>query len=175
MEGRCAMKMKWLNGITRGGTNFLSWIGVLGLVLMMFSITVNVVMRYVLHMPISGSTDIVMILMALIVPSGLAYAESQDEHIAVTFLFDRLSRHVQRVIRVFIYTITTCLLLLFAWETFESSIYSFKVMESSDVFEIPFYPFKFILGIGFLFWALEVLLKFSKLPDRSQKEDATCP
>ena len=56
------------------------------------------------------------------------------------------------------------ILILLAWKSLEYGFYSMRIMDSSDAIEIPFYPFKFVMFAGFLFWALETLLKiFSSL------------
>ena len=68
--------------------------------------------------------------------------------------------------------ITICVLLLLAWKTFEYGMYSVKVMDSSNTLNIPFYPFRFVIAIGFFFWALETLLKLFRLTLNTMKRAA---
>lgn len=155
--------MKMLTAIMRGGTNLLSWVGKLVLAGMMFFITASVLMRYVFRKPIPGTIDVVMVMMVVVIMVGLAYTQATEGHVSVTLLVDRVSPRMRRIIEIFNSIVMSGVLLLLSWKSFEYSMYSYRIMDSSDMLEIPFYPFKFIMGIGFLFWALEVVLKLSGL------------
>lgn len=160
-----------MKSMIRWGSIGLSWIGKATIAVMMFLITACVFMRYVIHKPIYGSNDLVMAMMVVIIMVGLAYTEVEEGHVAVTLLVDKLSPRVKAAIGAFNTILMLGILLLLAWKSLDYAFFSLRIMDSSDAIEIPFYPFKFVMFAGFLFWALETFLKLLSTLSKLKKKE----
>jgi C4-dicarboxylate transporter DctM subunit len=129
---------KWANGL-----------GVGSLFAVMMLISVDVLGRYFLDRPITGSFEITDLMMVLIVFLGIAYTGAKGEHVSLGDLL--LGRFPDRVAG-FISTITNILSFsvigLIVWQCFVQAILVQHRGTVSEILEIPVYPFLWIAGFG---------------------------
>ncbi len=164
--------MEFVKLMIRRGTIVLSWIGKIMIFAMMFFIAASVFMRYIAQRPLLGSNDIVMAMMVTIIMAGFSYTQSQNGHVAVRLFVDKLSPHTRMIIDFINNILMLAATLLLAWKSLDYALFSFRIMDSSDSIELPFYPFRFMMFVGFLFWALETLLKLLETKSTLLKRDS---
>lgn len=148
-------------------------LGVIVLLAMMMMTVADVILRYFFSLPIIGSMEISIVMMACVVFLGLAWCALKDGHISVDIVTGRLSKRGRALLNGFDNLITLVLALVIAWRSFLEAL-SVKDMEiTSPILGIPRYPFIFVASFGFflLFSAALILLikniKSAKDPDRS--------
>lgn len=127
--------------------------GVAGLV------AANILMRTLFNRPIVGTYELVGYLTAAAIGLALAHCAVQNSHIAVGFLADRLPERIQRLIGFFIDLPSTVFLSLAAWHL---SRYAAVIAASgrvSPTIQIPFYPFIYLVALGFAVLAIVTALK----------------
>lgn len=124
------------------------------LALMMLAVSVFSIARTLGH-SLVGNIEIVQFLMVLLIVTALAFTEKEDAHISIGIIVDYLPKPVQRVIDFIAYSLLFGLCLLISWVVLVQIDYS----QSSSLLEIPYFPFKIMIVVGYFAWGLEALRK----------------
>ncbi len=142
--------MKKLEGFVTKASGLLDTIAGWGVVATMVLVIVNIVLRSIFNTPIQGVYEVVGFIIAVVIAFGLAWCALQKSHIAIEFIVEKLPQKVQRVIS-FVSGLLINILLLFI--SYRVMHHGFKVISTGEVSatsQIPFYPFIFMVAIGFL-------------------------
>jgi TRAP-type C4-dicarboxylate transport system permease small subunit len=140
--------------------------------LMMLFITYAVINREFLT-PVVGDVEIVQLGMVVLIMFGLAYSQAEDAHVSIGLLVDRFPQRLQHIIDAIAYTFTFAVCLIIGWFTFQAAVNNMVNQRlSTDLLVIPFFPFKFIIAIGFTLWGLEALLKVVQSISALNKDSA---
>jgi TRAP-type C4-dicarboxylate transport system permease small subunit len=87
-----------------------------GIVLMMGITSFDVVARVVSNSPLRGANDLVSVCAAITLAASLPYTTSLKGHVAIEFLFLKLSRRGRRIGNVLVHSVIAVLFTLFAWQ-----------------------------------------------------------
>ena len=133
------------------GVDFLA-----GFILMAVAalVVANVFMRVAFDNPITGTYELVGYLTAAAIGLSLAHCAVQNSHIAVGFLVDRLPFRAQTVVDIIVYLPATVLLGLVSWHLVLHANQVLATGTVSSTLQLPFYPFIFLVALGFLLLAL---------------------
>jgi TRAP-type C4-dicarboxylate transport system permease small subunit len=126
---------------------------------MMVLVVVNVLGRYLLNQPLTGTLEFTESLLVLIIFLSLALTQYDGGHIRVTLLTRRLPKRAARALTA------GCMLVgaaFFTWcayaaWVFAAQAYSFNEQEWGEVV-FPLWPMKFVVFIGIALLALQFLL-----------------
>ncbi|MGD9159176.1 MAG: TRAP transporter small permease [Desulfobacteraceae bacterium] len=124
---------------------------------MMLLTAVDVCLRYVFNSPITGSFELVELMMALIVPFSIVFCASEKAHIHVDIVLEHLNTGLRSF---FIFTGNILSLFLFVLITWQTCIYIVEEYEwrlTSAVLYIPVYPFIGALAAAFAILSLLLL------------------
>jgi TRAP-type C4-dicarboxylate transport system permease small subunit len=126
---------------------------------MMVLVVANVLGRYLLNQPLTGTLEFTESLLVVIIFLSLALTQFDGGHIRVTLLTRRLPKAWARGLTVFC---MLCGAVFFAWCAFAAwkfaaQSWSFKEQEWGTVV-FPLYPVKFIVFAGILLLAIQFLL-----------------
>lgn len=121
-----------------------------GIVATMLLVVINILLRTIANSPIQGVYEVVGFLSAVVIAFGLAWCAVQKAHIAIEFIVEKLPQKAQKVISLVSGFMVMLLLLFISYRVFH---HGFKVIASGEVSasaQIPFYPFIFMVALGFL-------------------------
>lgn len=138
--------------------NLAGW----GVVATMLLVVINILLRTVANRPIQGVYEVVGFITAVVIAFGLAWCAVQKGHIAIEFIVEKLPVKAQSVIHVSSGFAIMLLLLFISYQVFH---HGFKVIASGEVSataQIPFYPFIFLVALGFLLLFLVELVNVLK-------------
>lgn len=138
--------------------NLAGW----GVVATMLLVVINILLRTVANRPIQGVYEVVGFITAVVIAFGLAWCAVQKGHIAIEFIVEKLPVKAQSVIHVSSGFAIMLLLLFISYRVFH---HGFKVIASGEVSataQIPFYPFIFLVALGFLLLFLVELVNVLK-------------
>ncbi len=122
-------------------------------------VVANILMRALFNRPIAGTYELVGYLTAAVIGLSLAHCAVQNSHIAVGFLVDRLPRLTQRFIEVIVNLPSFVFLCLIAWHMVDyANVIALSGRVSSTI-QLPFYPFIYLVALGFLMLALVIALR----------------
>lgn len=139
----------------------LAAIAGLSIVLMMLLIVANSIIR-VFGDPFSGTTEVVGWLSAISTSFALGYTQIQRGHVDIDLLVEKFPPVVQRLFQSIIYLISICFFLILGWQIV---LYGNSLMQSgilSGTLKLIFYPFVYMVAIGFLGLTLALLLDLIK-------------
>jgi TRAP-type C4-dicarboxylate transport system permease small subunit len=119
--------------------------------------TGNVALR-IFHVPVGGTYEIVSFLGAIVIAGALGYTQKRKDHIVVDILSEKFPAPVKRALDRVSFTLILAFFSIVSWQTF---VYGKRLMltgEMSETLKIAYYPFVFLVSLGFAVLGLTILL-----------------
>lgn len=140
-------------------TRISKWLALGTMALMMLFIALGVISR-TFFTPILGDVEIVRLGMVVMIMFGLSYTQNIDGHISIGLIVDKFPQKIQSALDVFGYLLNFIITIIIGIIFIGVGMDHKDTMPlSTDLLSIPYYPFDFIIVIGFFLWGLEALLK----------------
>ena len=119
--------------------------------------TGNVALR-IFRVPVGGAYEVVSFLGAIVTAGALGFTQKRKDHIVVDILSDRFPAPVKRALDRASYVLMFVLFSIVSWQTFVYGMRLLQTGERSETLRIAFYPFVFVVCLGFAVLALTILL-----------------
>jgi TRAP-type C4-dicarboxylate transport system permease small subunit len=119
--------------------------------------TMNVALR-IFQVPVGGTYEIVSFLGAIVTAGALGYTQKRKDHIVVDILSEKVPAPVKRVLDRVSHTLILVFFSIVSWQTFVYGKRLMRTGEMSETLKISYYPFVFLVGLGFAVLALTILL-----------------
>ncbi len=148
------MGLERFSELLRRGLMIAGGVSLLALTLLA---TMNVALR-IFQIPVGGTYEVVSFLGAIVTAGALGYTQKRKDHIVVDILSEKFPAPVKRVLDRVSYTITFLFFSVVSWQTFVYGKRLLRTGELSETLKIAYYPFVFLVGIGFAVLALTILL-----------------
>lgn len=148
------MGLERISDLLRRGLMIAGGISLLALTLLA---TMNVAFR-VFQVPVSGAYEMVSFFGAIVTAGALGYTQKRKDHIVVDILSEKFPAPVKRVLDRVSNVIILAFFSIVSWQTFVYGKRLFQTGEVSETLKIAYYPFVFLVGVGFAVLALTVLL-----------------
>lgn len=139
----------------------LAWIAAGSLLLMVFVVVGNGLMRMI-YAPFPGATEVVGWLAAVSTAFALGYTQLKRGYVEIDALVERLPLCLQKLVKRIMLLMSMAFFGLVAWQ---SAVYGLKVANNgnlSETMHIPFYPLIFLMSLGFLGLTLALFVDFLK-------------
>jgi TRAP-type C4-dicarboxylate transport system permease small subunit len=153
--------MKYLESINTFLNKLLLILGGVAVILLMSLATINVVLRIV-HIPYSGTYEMVSFLGALVIAFALGYTQKRKDHIVVDILTEKFSKQTNRILSLISYGITMVFFAVVSWQVFVFGMKIWKSGEVSETLKIAYHPFIFSVSVGFAVLSLTIIIDFLK-------------
>jgi len=112
--------------------------------------------------------------MGVLFASGVAVTTALDDHITVDSLYDMLPSLGQLILRVLGGAVCTFIFFISVWQGYQGGMLAMRSGKVSPTLDIPLFPFKFLLTIGFLvsliYSVKQLILLFGKKPTVEKKD-----
>jgi len=125
-------------------------------------VVTNVILRGLFNSPLLGVSEYVGFLTAVMIAFSLAYCAVQEGHIMIELLVKRLPRKVGAFLELLTNTLSFGFLLLLTTQLGRYAGLIRAKGQVSPTSEIAFYPFIYMVAIGFSLLALVVLVNSLK-------------
>ena len=145
------------------------FVAALALVLMMLLGFGNVLFR-TFWKPIKGTYELIGYLGSVTTALALGYAQIRKNHISVDIITNHYSKRWKKIVHGISYLTTAIFFGLASWQTTLWGNVVWRTGERSETLRIIFYPFVYIVALGFAFLAFILLVDFLSL---FEKESAT--
>lgn len=148
-----------LTRIVRAVSKISFYLGAALLIIIMFMVTVDSTGRFIFNKPILGALEMTEFLLAGAVLLGLAHTQHIGANVMVELLYDRFSPRLQNIQRIFSHLVGA---VFFAFVTWHSGVYALDGMQdhlTSDLLQIPAWPFLFFAPIGCALLTLELIIE----------------
>lgn len=145
----------------------VNWLVIIALGLLIVHVTIDVVCRAFLNLPLSGTILAVSLFyMPMIAFVPLAFTETRGAHITVEILYDMLPKALQRLSDGLAHVLSILVFSALAWRTWGEAMskYGIGSSEMEGSLRIPTWPSYFFLPLGFaliitvVVWRLVCLL-----------------
>ena len=136
---------------------FLMIAGGVSLLALTLLATMNVALR-IFRVPVSGTYEVVSFLGAVVTAGALGYTQKRKDHIVVDILSEKFPAPVKRVLDRMSYLLILVFFSIVSWQTFVYAKRLMRTGELSETLKIAYYPFVFLVGIGFAVLSLTSFL-----------------
>ncbi len=150
---------------------FNSFIDIIGrviallLLLMIFNVLFDVVMRYSFHNSSVGMQELEWHLFSVVILFGLGYALKEEAHVRVDFLYDNFSKKTKAYVNIFgtlLFLIPLSLLIVFGSYEYVMDSYSMNEISSDPGGLTHRWIIKAMIPFGFIFLILSGLVYILK-------------
>jgi TRAP-type C4-dicarboxylate transport system permease small subunit len=131
--------------------------GGVSLLLLTLLATLNVTLR-IFRVPVGGTYEVVSFLGAIVTAGALGYTQKRKDHIVVDILSDTFPDSVKRAVDRVSYVLMLVLFSIVSWQTFVYGRRLAVTGELSETLKIAYYPFVFLVSLGFAVLAFTILL-----------------
>lgn len=138
-----------LDKISAYFNNFLGWLAAASLMLMVFIVVGNALIRTV-YEPFAGTTEVVGWLAAMTTAFALGFTQIQKGYVDIDALMQVFPSYVQRVIRILMDIISLSFFFMVAWKMFEYSLTVAQNGNLSETMGIPYYHLIMLVAVGFI-------------------------
>ena len=161
--------------IIHGTSRVLAWIAAGFSILMMLTIVINVVGRFVFRKPLPGTIEIVEMLTSALIFFALAYTEQKRRHIHVELIVSRFPRRAQAILASIMYFFGAVFFIVMGWQGCILMLKSLTpLVQASHILSIPEAPFIFAVAFGSLLLGIELLIHvFQPLPPEMDKGEVS--
>ena len=167
------MKVSKTANVAHAISRVLAWIAAGASIVMMLTIVINVVGRFVFRAPLQGTIEIVEMLTAAMIFFALAYTEQRRRHIHVDLIVSRFPRRAQAILASIMYFFGAVFFIVMGWQGFVLMIESVTpLVQESHILSIPEAPFIFAVAFGSLLLGIELLIHvFHPLPPETDEKE----
>jgi len=148
------MGLERLSELLRRGLMIAGGVSLLALTLLA---TMNVILR-IFQVPVSGTYEVVSFLGAIVTAGALGYTQKRKDHIVVDILSEKFPAPVKRELDRISYILILVFFSIVSWQTFVYAKRLMRTGELSETLKIAYYPFVFLVGIGFAVLSLTSFL-----------------
>jgi len=148
------MGLERLSELLRRGLMIAGGVSLLALTLLA---TMNVALR-IFQVPVSGTYEVVSFLGAIVTAGALGYTQKRKDHIVVDILSEKFPAPVKRVLDRVSYLLILVFFSIVSWQTFVYGKRLLRTGELSETLKFAYYPFVFLVSIGFAALALTSFL-----------------
>jgi len=140
--------LRKLEEFNRSLSGWFEWVGLAGLLLLMFITCIDVIGSKVFLQPVFGSIDMVMLSQLVAISFANAFSLLLGRHVTVEFFVPRLPRRAQAVTDSIVFLLALVFFILIVWRLCVHG-YSFQSGgEVSATARIPLAPFAYGIAIA---------------------------
>jgi len=142
-------------------SGWLEWIGVIGLLVMMFTTCIDVLLTKFFTLPIQGAIDVVQFSQVIAIAFALATTLILGRHIQVDIFISSLPRRTQGVIDSIASLFGFAFFIIVVWQLYGLG-HSFQTAgeKSMSQLRIALFPFPYVIALGSIPACLVFLQRF---------------
>ena len=119
----------------------------------------DVIGRYTLNSPITGTKEISSMLVAGIVLLGWAHTQAKGAHVKVELVLTRLPQRTQEIINLVTTFLSLVLFSLIVWQSIKVAVKMFETNRLVPIIMVPFAPFQLMVTLGAFVLCLEFIIE----------------
>jgi TRAP-type C4-dicarboxylate transport system permease small subunit len=152
--------LRKLEEFNRSLSGWFEWIGLAGLLVLMFITCIDVIGAKVFLKPILGAIDIVMLSQLVAISFAAAFSLLLGRHVQVEFFVARLPRRAQAITDSIVFLLGLILFILIIWRL---CVYGYSLQTGGEVSataRIPLAPFAYGIALASVPVCLVFFLEF---------------
>jgi len=128
-------------------------------VLIILLVVADVVGRYVFNRPISGTLEVIELMMPAVVFFAFAYVEAKDGHVKVDFIVLRLPKRIRACVDAVASCVSFAVFGIIAWQSVLRFFYLQQQGDVTGYLRIPISPFPLILAFGSILFCCQLIFR----------------
>jgi TRAP-type C4-dicarboxylate transport system permease small subunit len=157
-----------LTGIDRIVRGVALYCGGLVLASLMGVIIVDVIGRYVFNSPLSGSLDLSIVLLVLVVSCSIGYGGRTGAHVTADMVTTVIGPSFERFSGILIKLFAAGVVSIWSWRLFITGQTAGRLGETTQLLNIPFEPVYQMLSVGVGIYACVLLIEAVSLVTRKR-------
>ena len=129
------------------------------LAILMTVIIIDVTGRYVFNTPLSGSLDLSIVLLVLVVSCAIGYGGRTGAHVTADMVTTVVGPTFEWVAGVCIKTLAAAITAIWSWRLFVTGTTAGRLGESTQLLNIPFEPVYKVLSVGVGLYAAVLIVE----------------
>jgi TRAP-type C4-dicarboxylate transport system permease small subunit len=148
-----------VSGFYRLFVTGLAVISCLTIAIMMFSTTIDTVLRYLFNRPIPGVFELNEVILVVCVFMGVAWCQVERGHIRVTVGLVRLSPRKAVILDTMVWIVALAFVLVLAQQTWHDAVYAYSIkMFRWGKVQMPIWWARALVPIGLWLLAIQLIL-----------------
>jgi len=148
-----------VSGFYRLFVTGLAVISCLTIAIMMFSTTIDTVLRYLFNSPIPGIFELNEVILVVCVFMGVAWCQVERGHIRVTVGLVRLSPRKAVILDTMVWIVALAFVLILAQQTWHDAVYAYSIkMFRWGKVQMPIWWARALVPIGLWLLAIQLIL-----------------
>lgn len=131
------------------------------LILMLLNV-VNITSRYLFNKPIEWTVEVSVLILVSLVFLAWGHTTGSGGQVALGMIVDRFPSRKMALVKAFICLLILGTFIMMLWAGIESGLWSYRMGATTDLLQIPIYPFRFLIPIGSMFVVLEVFIQLCR-------------
>jgi TRAP-type C4-dicarboxylate transport system permease small subunit len=149
--------MRFIKIVFNGLYNLPIVIGGVAVLALMSLASINVGLR-IIQKPYGGTYEIVAFLGAIVTAFALGDTQRRKSHVVVDILSNSYPKWLKRTVDSIGYIVSTIFFLTISWVIFRWGIQIAASGEVSETLKIAYYPFVYLVAIGFVSLSITLLM-----------------
>jgi len=127
--------------------------------IMMFSTTIDTMLRYIFNKPIPGVFELNEVILVVCVFMGLAWCQIERGHIRVTMVLVRLSSRNAVIMDTIIWIVALAFVMVLALETWHDAVYAYSIkMFRWGTVQMPIWWARALVPVGLWLLCIQLVL-----------------
>lgn len=149
---------------------FLTYVGSIGLALLMFLTVADVFGRYLLNRPVPGAFELTEMSMVFIVFLALGLAQHHREHIALDLAYNYFPMGLRKATDRLVDLINLAVVVATTWQLYQYLLRMIDGNYTTAVLQLPIYPFVIVALAGTAAYVLAIVCDFGRSITKSGRE-----
>ena len=150
--------MKKVLSITKTINSKFCFVGIVSMLLLMVMVTIDTITRRTPIGGITDSMDMTQLFLGMIIYGGMAFLESERGHVRVDMFLLMMPKLLRRIVEGIIYLLSTAMLGMVCFAYVSNMGSEISSGAATQVLGIPQWPFKLIVTIGLILFAITFLI-----------------
>lgn len=148
------------------------WVAIIIFSAMILLIAGNIIGRTFFNHPLTGTIELVELLILATVFLIVAYTEKEKGHVSVDILFKRLPYRIQKISYIVLNILNAVFFLALVVQGIRMTWAYIHPFRATDILNIPLAPFMFLIAFGSLVMILAILVNVAE-PTKLNKQQNT--
>jgi TRAP-type C4-dicarboxylate transport system permease small subunit len=135
----------------------ISWVGIIGILALMFLICLDVGKRLLINRPLLGSFELVQLIFCVVVFSSFVYCQNSRDHIMVSIFIRFYPTKLRFIVFFAMSLLVTVMGFIMMYALYSQAIHVHDLHTKTDVLRFETYPFYFIGATLFVPFVLMLL------------------
>jgi TRAP-type transport system small permease protein len=163
MENKSNIPLSRFDSVVMWISKILAAVSAFALGVMMMISVIDVGGRYFFLRPLNGAFELVSMTLVIASTLGVGYCELRKGQIRITVITDMMKGRLKEIFNILTYIVSIAAVGLVSWQAWVRVSENYGVVRAvSDNLAIPYWPFMFLMFVGFTWITIILIIELVK-------------